>query len=221
MKAIEAIIVAAGEGSRFGGPKQFASLKGKAVVDWSLETFDSHPQVAAMTLVVKDEVAIKRYAGRFQKLKAVVKGGQKRQDSVWAGLTRIDPEVTDVVLVHDGVRPLVTPPLISRVIEATLKWKAAVPALPIEETLKVVDKDQVLFTLDREPLVRVQTPQGFDYSVLDKALRQAQQDGYYATDEATLVERMGKTVAVVKGDWRNIKITTPLDLELAEVLIDL
>ncbi|MFQ5722727.1 MAG: 2-C-methyl-D-erythritol 4-phosphate cytidylyltransferase, partial [Candidatus Aminicenantales bacterium] len=98
MKAIEAIIVAAGEGSRFGGPKQFASLKGKAVVDWSLETFDSHPQVAAMTLVVKDEVAIKRYAGRFQKLKAVVKGGQKRQDSVWAGLTRIDPEVTDVVL---------------------------------------------------------------------------------------------------------------------------
>ena len=221
MKKVEAIIVAAGEGSRFGRAKQFIPLKGKAVVDWSLEVFDTHPQVDGITLVVRDKAAIRRYIGRFQKLKAVVKGGPKRQDSVWAGLNSIDSGASAVILVHDGVRPLVSPPLISRVIEATFKWQAAVPALPIEETVKVVDKGQVVFTLDREPLVRVQTPQGFFYSVLEEALRLAQEEGYYATDEASLVERMGKKVAVVKGDWRNIKITTPQDLKLAEVLSEL
>ncbi len=220
MKTVAAIIVAAGEGSRFGQAKQFVPLRGKTVLDWSLEKFEAHQQVTAIILVVKDEAAARKYLDRFQKLKAVVKGGPKRQDSVRAGLARIDPEVTDVVLVHDGVRPLVTHQLISRIIEAAFQWQAAVPALPIEETVKAVDNEQVISTLDRSKLVRVQTPQGFFYSVLEEAFRRAKQEGYYATDEAALVERLGRKVAVVKGEWRNIKITTRQDLKIAEALID-
>jgi len=220
MKRISAIIVAAGEGKRFGFSKQFALLRGKAVLDWTLEKFESHPLVDEIILVLPDEKRKAKYLSSYRKIKAIVRGGKKRQDSVFKGFEQIDPRETGIVLVHDGVRPLVSEALISRVIEETLKKEAVIPALPIEETLKEVSGQDVIRTVDRSGLCRVQTPQGFFYSILKQALEKAEEEGFDGTDEAMLVERTGKKVFWVEGDPRNVKITTPADLRIAEALFD-
>lgn len=220
MKVVSAIIVAAGEGRRFGSAKQFALIKGKPVIDWSLERLEVHEKIAETILVVRDERGKDKYFDRYLKLKAVVKGGEKRQDSVIAGFNQINPEKTGIVLVHDGVRPLVGEDLISRIIEAAEKWGAAIPVLPIEDTVKLVEGKVISRTLDRSKLFRVQTPQGFFYSILNEALKKAIEDGFYGTDEAALVERIGGKVFAVKGDSLNIKITDKEDLRIAEALIE-
>lgn len=219
MKRISVIIAAAGEGKRFGSAKQFTKLKGKPVLDWALETFDSHVKVTDIILVVKEDWLREKYMRNFQKLCAVVHGGEKRQDSVLAGFERVAPEKDGIVLVHDGVRPLVEKDLISRVIEAAGKEGAAIPGIPFEDTIKQVKKERVFRTLDRTALVRVQTPQGFSYDILEEALIKAKSDNFYGTDEASLVERLEKEVYVVAGDTRNIKITSPEDIQIAEALV--
>ncbi len=184
-----------------------------------LETFDSHVKVTDVILVVKEDWLREKYMSRFQKLCAVVHGGEKRQDSVMAGFNRVVPEKDGIVLVHDGVRPLVEKGLISRVIEAAEKEGAAIPGIPFEDTIKQVKEDRVFRTLDRTALVRIQTPQGFSYNILEEALAKAKEDDFYGTDEASLVERLEKEVCVVVGDTRNIKITSPEDIQIAEALV--
>jgi 2-C-methyl-D-erythritol 4-phosphate cytidylyltransferase len=220
MSKVTAIIVAAGEGRRFGLSKQFALLGGKPVLDRCLEIFEAHKKVAAIVLVLKDIGFKKEYLKRYRKIVAVAKGGKRRQDSVFSGFHQIDPEKAEIVLVHDGVRSLVSEDLIDRIIEATRKAGAAVPAIPVGDTIKLVEGDEVSRTLDREQLFRVQTPQGFSYPIIKAALDKAKEDNFYGTDEASLAERIGKKVFVVQGDPKNIKITTPEDLKIAEAFLE-
>ena len=219
MKKVSAIIVAAGEGKRFGSAKQFAPLKGKPILDWTLETFEDHVKVTEIILVVKEDWLRKKFISRYKKLVAVIRGGEKRQDSVMAGFNQLKPDQTDIVLVHDGVRPLVGKDLISRIIEATEQKGAAIPALSLEDTIKRVEGERVVKTLDRLTLFRIQTPQGFFYTTLERALRKAKEDNFYGTDEASLVERIGEKVYIVEGNTQNIKITSPEDIHIAEALL--
>jgi 2-C-methyl-D-erythritol 4-phosphate cytidylyltransferase len=220
MSEVTAIIVAAGEGIRFGFSKQFALLGGKPVLDRCLEKFEAHKKVAAIVLVLKDAGQEQEYLKRFGKIVVVAKGGKRRQDSVFSGFSQVDPKKTEIVLVHDGVRSLVSENLIDRVIEAARQAGAAVPAIPVEDTIKLVEGNEVSRTLERKQLFRVQTPQGFSYPILKEALDKAKQENFYGTDEASLVERIGKKVFVVEGDQKNIKITTPEDLKIAEALLE-
>jgi 2-C-methyl-D-erythritol 4-phosphate cytidylyltransferase len=220
MSKVTAIIVAAGEGKRFGFSKQFALLRGRSVLDRCLEIFEAHKKVTAIVLVLKDVGLKNEYLKRYRKVVAVAKGGKRRQDSVLSGFHQVDTEKAEIVLVHDGVRSLVSENLIDRIIDATRKAGAAVPAIPVEDTIKLVEGDEVSRTLDRDKLVRVQTPQGFSYKILKAALDKAKEENFYGTDEASLAERIGKRVMVVQGDHKNIKITTPEDLKIAEAFLE-
>jgi 2-C-methyl-D-erythritol 4-phosphate cytidylyltransferase len=220
MDKVTAIVVAAGEGQRFGAPKQYARLRDKPVLEWCLGSFDSHMQVMEIVLVLASDIEKEEYIRRFPKITAVVTGGKHRQDSVMAGFSVIDPAKTEIVVIHDGVRPLADHALISRVIAATKEKGAAVPVIVIDDTVKAVEGDKVLRTVDREQLRRVQTPQGFSYPILKTALTQAKKDNILSTDEAVLVERMGHDIVAVEGDPRNIKITTVDDIRVAEVYLE-
>lgn len=220
MIKVSAIIVAAGAGKRFGSAKQFALLRGKSVLERSLEAFAAHPEVDEIVLVLPTDEDGIRYRERGGKVVAVVPGGERRQDSVVRGLERLDSGPADIVLVHDAVRPLVSEEVISRVIAKARECGAAVAAVPVEDTIKEAAGGVVVRTLERENLQRVQTPQAFAREVLERALRKAREDEFYGTDEAALVERTGHPVAVVLGDRRNIKITTAADLKIAEALLE-
>lgn len=220
MSGAAAIIVAAGAGTRFGALKQFAYLRAKPVLEWTLERFEAHAEVDTVVLVLPDEQDLKHYRMRYPKIVDIVRGGERRQDSVWQGFRLLIAAAPEVVLVHDGARPLAGADLISRVIAAARADGAAVPVLPIEDTIKEVRDGRVAGTVDRTHLVRTQTPQGFRYDVLKKALDEARRDRFYGTDEAALVERIGLPVTAVAGDPRNIKITTPVDIPVAEALLD-
>ena len=220
MTGASAIVVAAGAGKRFGQKKQFAYLRAKPVLEWTLERFQAHPEVGSIVLVLPDEQDLKHYRLRYAKILDIVRGGDKRQDSVWQGFRLLAATAPDVVLVHDGARPLVPADLISRVIAAARADGAAVPVLPVEDTLKEVREGRVAQTVDRSLLARAQTPQGFRFDVLSRALDAARKARFYGTDEASLVERIGLAVTAVAGDARNIKITTPIDIPIAEALLD-
>jgi len=220
MDRVTAIIVAAGEGRRFGLAKQFAPLKGKTVLDWCLERFQRYDAVDDIILVLGEVSKIQEYRQRYKKVASVVRGGERRQDSVYSGLGCVDERKTELVLVHDGVRPLVGEDLIGRVIEAAGEKGAVIPVLPVEDTIKRVEGERVIQTEDRTRLFRSQTPQGFSCSLLKEAFIRAREEGFYGMDEASLVERMGKEVFIIQGDPKNIKITTQDDLRVAEVLIE-
>lgn len=217
-KKTSVIVVAAGEGKRFGSAKPFALIKGRTVLDRCLEVFDKHEGVFEIILVLRKPEEEKQRIGRFTKISKFVKGGRRRQDSVFMGFQAVDPSFASVVLVHDAARPLVTRDLIDRVIEAASTTGAAVPAIPVSDTIKRVEENRVCHTLERQGLYRCQTPQGFTYEVLKNAL--AKQNDEEATDEAVFVEKMGHPVCIVDGDPRNIKITIPHDLKIAEVFFE-
>lgn len=219
MMKVTAIIVAAGKGRRFGGPKQFALLKGRPVLERTLEKFQSHDKVDEIVLVLPDLKHKDRYLRRYRKIKAVIQGGRHRQDSVLNGVRQLEPDGAGIVLVHDGVRPLVSGELINRVIRAAVRAGAAVPALPMEETVKEVEGGKVIRTLERPRLFRIQTPQGFAYRNLISSMEKAARRKSYATDEAGLIEQSGGKVVVVEGEATNVKITTLNDLRLAEVIL--
>jgi len=220
VNGVSAIIVAAGAGKRFGQPKQFAYLRAKPVLEWTLERFQAHAEVGAIALVLPDERDLKHYRLRYPKIVDIVRGGDRRQDSVWQGFRLLAAAAPEIVLVHDGARPLAGADLISRVIAAARTGGAVVPVLPVEDTIKEVREGRVTATVDRTLLVRAQTPQGFRYAVLSEALEAARRDRFYGTDEAALVERIGLPVTTVPGDPRNIKITTPVDIPVAEALLN-
>lgn len=204
-----AVVVAAGSGTRFGGAKQFAPLLGRPVVDWSVD--------AAKT--VCDGVVLVVPPGSAERAGAhgadvVVVGGPTRAASVRAGLAAV-PKDTDVIVVHDGARPLASPALFRAVVGAVSGGAdAAVPGLAVSDTVKRVDGTAVVETVARGGLVTVQTPQAFRAG----PLRDAHAAGPEATDDAAVVEAAGTTVRVVPGDRRNIKVTTPEDLAVAEAL---
>jgi 2-C-methyl-D-erythritol 4-phosphate cytidylyltransferase/2-C-methyl-D-erythritol 2,4-cyclodiphosphate synthase len=213
-----AIIPAAGQGRRMGAstPKQYLELHGTPILIWTLQALMAHPSLAGVVLVVPagDEILVQsmlqkhKVPGHIQ----VVAGGATRRDSVAAGLAVL-PGDCDIVLVHDGARPLITPEVIDRVVQAA-RMGAVTAALPMQETVKEVDGGVVTRTVDRSRLWSVQTPQGFPHALLCKA--HALPDDGEATDDCSLVERLGETVGVVMGTPENIKITTPADLALAE-----
>ncbi|HEX5139261.1 MAG TPA: 2-C-methyl-D-erythritol 4-phosphate cytidylyltransferase [Planctomycetota bacterium] len=201
------ILVAAGEGRRFGGPKAFADLAGKSLLEWAAAPFASF----------RDRVAVLRREdlprARLPGWKTVA-GGPRRRDSVANGLASLDPS-TPLVLIHDAARPLASAALVERVLAAAARHPAVVPAIPLVDTVKRVRGDVVVETLDRASLVAVQTPQAFRTDILRRALR----DPRDATDEAALVEGLGEPVVTVAGDRLNVKITTGEDLDLVRVLL--
>jgi 2-C-methyl-D-erythritol 4-phosphate cytidylyltransferase len=206
-----AVVVAGGSGQRFGRLKQFALLGHRPVVEWAVAA--CRPSASGVVLVVPPGCA----DGRDHGADVVVEGGASRAESVRCGLSAV-PEDAEVIVVHDAARPLASHALFGAVIDAVTAGGAggAIPALPVSDTIKVVDGAQnVTATLDRTTLVAVQTPQAFAAALL----RRAHAGGTEATDDAALVEALGATVRVVPGDPRNLKITTPADLGTAEHLL--
>lgn len=223
---VAAIIPAGGAGSRFGHvqPKQFLELAQWPVLAHTLSRFDQTSSVDRVILVIPEghehyvrSAILERFG--FQKVIRVVTGGESRQDSVYNGFLALEDDV-ELVLVHDAVRPLVRVKLIEEVIREARKFGAAIAAIPVRNTLKLVESEAVVQTLDRSELWEAQTPQVFDRVWLAEALSAARQDGYVGTDEACLLERIGRPVRVVRGTADNIKITLPEDLILAESLLE-
>ncbi len=221
---VSVIIVAAGESKRFKGSiaKPYLMLGLKPVIIRTLSVFFEESLVDEIILVIHQSQAgqIKKLLSDFSmKLKKVVLGGEKRQDSVARGLKEISPR-SGIVLVHDGVRPLVRKELINEVIKEAESFGAVVPAVPCQDTIKELDKKkEVVKTLRRRALWAVQTPQGYRKELLLSAHEKAKLDDYYGTDDAELVEYLGHPVKVIDGSKENIKITTPLDLILAEAIL--
>jgi len=215
-----AIIVASGKGLRFGQRKQYVYLKGKQVLEYSVETFNSHPLIDEIILVLDSPIRGESLKEKYDKVKEIVKGGKRRTDSVYSGLRKINCKEEDLILIHDGVRPLVSRDLITRVIEKAKEKKAAIPVIAIEDTVKFCEEDRVIKTLERDRIFRVQTPQAFTWKILKEAFNKAYSEGYTGSDEAYLVEKLGLEVYTVEGDMRNIKITTPFDLKLVEFYLE-
>jgi 2-C-methyl-D-erythritol 4-phosphate cytidylyltransferase len=226
MTNVTVLIPAAGQGRRMGTAlsKQYLEVGDRPILAHTLAVFQQHPKIDQIYVIASPEAVdycraeiVERFA--LSKVKAVVAGGPERQSSVWLGLQACDAGEDDLVLVHDGVRPLLTGACIDRLLTVVAKVGACVVAVPVKDTIKEVESGMVRSTPDRQRLWQVQTPQGFRAGLLRRAHQQALREGYRGTDDAALVERLGETVAVVEGDYRNIKITTAEDLLLASALL--
>ncbi|MDQ1558521.1 MAG: 2-C-methyl-D-erythritol 4-phosphate cytidylyltransferase [Pyrinomonadaceae bacterium] len=219
-----AIIVAAGRGTRAGGgePKQFRALAGVPLIIHTLRRFEACAAIDEIVLVAPAEEASAHVAaarGELKKVTRVVEGGATRTGSVWRGLESVPDGEIEIVAVHDGVRPFVTPEEIARTVRAAAESGAAVLCAPVVDTIKVCEGGRVARTLPRESLRRALTPQCFRYELLRRAYEHAHAAGVEATDDAALVEMLGAQIAVVEGDARNIKLTRPEDFALAEILL--
>jgi len=224
MKVI-ALVPAAGFGRRLGyrRAKPFISLVDKPVLAHTLTILQQAKKINAIILIVDKkqlESAVRLVSCyRINKVKAIVSGGRTRSGSVRNGLKAIS-EKTDFVLIHDAARPLLTVRLVNDCIEAALRYKAVVCALPCSATIKSVDKNNnVIMTLDRNRLWQIQTPQIFSYSLIKKAYGQRLMKEKYCFDDASLVERLPHKVKVIPGLETNIKITTPKDLQIARAIL--
>ena len=221
-----AILPAAGLGTRMAGPqpKQFLSLAGIPILIHSLRAFAAVERVSALYVAVRKaemdrveaDVAEYGFGGRVH----VVEGGDTRQESVVNALAAVPAAAEDIVLVHDAVRPLIDTVTIDRTIDAVAQYGAAIVGFPAVDTIKQVERTAhgalITATIPREFIVHAQTPQGFRFGLLQKAMTEAMEDGFTGTDESSVVERAGYAVAVVHGSQVNLKITQPGDLELAE-----
>lgn len=220
------IVPAAGLGRRMGGTtaKQYLPLAGVPLLVHTLQRAAAEAVVEDIILVVPPdqvdwcrEEIVKRY--RLEKVSRVVAGGRERQDSVYQGLRQLPPNC-EWVAVHDGARPLLPYGLLSRVAAELGRFQAVIAAVPVTDTIKSASPDQlVTATLDRRQLWAVQTPQGFWAPLLIRAHRAAREEGFYATDDSALVERLGVKVKIVMGSYQNLKVTTGEDLERAELLL--
>jgi len=207
--------------------KQFTELGGTPILIHTLRRFAAVDAVSEIWIALRESeiagfrIRLESEAKEVIKKKIeLVVGGEHRQQSVQHALQAIAAAADDIVLVHDAVRPLVTREIIQKVIDAAKKYGAAIAGLPAVDTVKQVERTAegalIKATIPRAGIVMAQTPQGFRYAVIKKAFDEASADGLFGTDEASLVERSGHDVAVVMGSPRNIKITTPADMELAE-----
>jgi 2-C-methyl-D-erythritol 4-phosphate cytidylyltransferase len=222
-----AIIAAGGKGKRFQSAqsKQLVPLKNKPLFCWSLKTFQSEKSIDQIVFVYpadEEEQIYRKWldAERFTKA-LLVKGGPARYDSVRNGFHAITKaNENDVVLIHDAARPLLSSGLMKDVLAAAAEHGAAIPLLAVPETVKEVANEQIIRTLKRDQLFLAQTPQGFRHGILKKAYANAESHGAHWTDEAMLVEAAGHKVSAVAGEKRNLKVTDPDDLRLAEFYLE-
>lgn len=224
---VSVIIPAAGSGSRIGGAvkKQFLLLGTKPVLVHTLQRFEQCPDVDEVAVAVPEEAIVeteklvKQY--RLHKVHRVVAGGMKRQDSVFYALRRLTLHDSDIVLVHDGVRPFIEPKRISQLIQSCREYDAAVLAVQPKDTIRRSNGGEFFNQmLDRSALWLVQTPQAFKAGLFRRAFELARQEKFYSTDDAALVERLGVKVKIIEGSYDNIKITTKEDLELGMLILE-
>ncbi len=221
---VTAVIAAGGVARRMGGVnKQLMLIAGKPVLAHTLNAFESHPVVDNVVIVTRgeatDEVRQLVAENGFEKVVAYAPAGRERQDSVWSGIQAC-PKETEIVCVHNGANPLVTPEEITACVEAAKKHGAAVVAVRVKDTIRVVDGQMFsVKTLDRKELWAMQTPQCICFDLAKRAFEKAFADGFYGTDDVQLVERLGEKVKVVEGSYENFKITTPEDALSAEKIL--
>ena len=220
-----AIIAAAGQGTRMGGKraKQFLELAGIPIIIHTLRAFEQCEVIQEIIVVLPapesaEFLALADSYG-LRKLAQVIPGGVTRADSVLRGLRAVREAAAEIVAVHDGVRPFVTAEEITRTVEAARTCDAAILVAPLTDTIKAVEQGHVVRTHDREQLRRALTPQCFRYSLLRRAYEQADVFDPELTDESVLVERLGVEVKIVEGSARNIKITKPEDIAIAEIIL--
>lgn len=222
LKQCGAVIVAAGSASRMGGiDKVMASLGGEPMIVRTVRAFENCDAISSIVIVTREDLIrpISGLCKDMSKVAAVVAGGSSRQESVHLGLNAL-PKGTKLAAVHDGARPLISWQVIDRVVRAANTYGAAAPAIPVKDTIKVVAGGLVRETPDRSALMAVQTPQIFDFDLLRGALKKAEEDGAAVTDDCSAVERTGMKIKIVEGDERNLKVTTPMDLKIAELLLE-
>lgn len=217
-----AVIVAAGSASRMGGiDKVMAPLKGEPMILRTVRAFQECDAIREIVVVTRPDliVPISDLCHDYSKIRMVVAGGDSRQESVERGLGALSEQMK-MAAVHDGARPLITWQVIDRTVRAAHTYGAAAPGIPVKDTIKVVTGGVITQTPDRASLQAVQTPQVFDLDLLKGALKKAKEDGAQVTDDCSAVERLGMSVRIVEGDERNIKVTTPLDLKIAELFLE-
>jgi len=223
---IAAIIPAGGAGIRMGQkiPKPYLSFASAPIVVHTLRVFQESDLIDDIFLVVqeKDKAYVEEdviHPYSLNKVRAIIPGGKERQDSTHNALPFLQSD-HEIVVIHDGVRPLIEQALLERTIDAAIKDGAAIPGVPVKDTVKrVLPSGEVDMTIDRENLYLIQTPQAFRKEILAKAYEMAYKEQFYGTDDASLVERLGIPVKVIRGSYENIKITTPDDLLLAEYFV--
>jgi len=218
-----AVILAAGRGERMMGlNKLFAEIDGEPVLAHTLRAFELCPEVDEIIVVARPEeigdigVLINEYG--FSKVSKVIRGGERRQDSVYSGLMEVSPK-SQLAAIHDGARPLVTQRLIEETIKAAAEYNAAAPGVPVKDTIKVVKSGEVVSTPDRATLFAIQTPQVFKTDIIKAALTDVIRTKAEITDDCMAVEKLGLTVKITQGDYDNIKITTPSDLIVADAIL--
>jgi len=222
LKYCGAVIVAAGTASRMGGiDKVMAPLCGVPVIVRTVQAFQDCDAIREIVVVTRQEliVPIMDLCHGFDKVRAVVVGGSSRPQSVEHGLAALSDKVK-LAAIQDAARPLVSCQVIDRTVRAANSFGAAAPAIPVKDTIKEVKGGIVAKTPDRSTLQAVQTPQVFDVDLLRGALKKAVRENISITDDCSAVELMGMSVKIVEGDERNLKITTPLDLKMAELLLE-
>lgn len=222
LKRCGAVIVAAGSASRMGGiDKVMAPLGGTPMVARTAAAFQNCDAIAEIVIVTRPDLIrpISALCAGMDKVRAVVAGGSSRQESVWLGLNALSEDI-QLAAIHDGARPLVSNLVIDRTVRAANSYGAAAPAVPVKDTIKVVKGGLVEKTPDRATLQAVQTPQVFDFDLLRGALKQEEEEKAAVTDDCSAVERLGMKVKIVEGDERNLKVTTPMDLKIAEMLLE-
>lgn len=216
------VVAAAGSSRRMGRDKLLEPLDGQSVILRTLRALEDCPYIHEIIIVTRPDLLVElgalcRDAG-LGKVTQVLLGGATRLESVYRGVNQAPPKAK-LIAVHDGARPLVSQELLASVITAAARCHAAAPAVELKDTVKETDGVQVLTTLDRSRLRCVQTPQVFDADLLRSALQKAVDDNADVTDDCSAVERLGATVALVPGEERNLKLTTPLDLAVAETIL--
>ena len=222
LKYCGAVIVAAGSASRMKGiDKVMAPLQGEPMILRTIRNFQECDCISEIVIVTREDLIlpIRELCAGMDKVTAVVAGGDSRQESVGNGLNALSKKVK-LAAIQDGARPFGTWQLIDRVVRAANSYGAAAPAIPVKDTIKVVSGGVVTNTPDRKTLNAVQTPQVFDLDLLRAALKKAKEDGAEVTDDCSAVERLGMSIKIVEGDERNIKITTPMDLKIAELILE-
>ena len=223
-----AIIVAAGSGKRMNQKgkrlkKQYLPLANQPILIHTLETFEKLKDISEIILVLPEREIdyfkncwLKKYT--FLKIKKIVSGGARRQNSVYKGLREVSKDCK-LIVIHDGVRPLVKRKIITKAIKAASLYGASIVGVPVNETIKVVKNGFVNFTLKRDNLWSVQTPQVFKHNLIKKAYLKTKQERFSVNDDAELVERLNKKIKLVLGNYENIKITTPEDLIVAREIL--
>ena len=220
-----AIIVAAGQGKRMNSKlnKILLTLDDKPIIHHSIKPFQESGLIDDIIIVAnKDSIEeITKLKSQFPKIKKVIQGGEYRQDSVYNGIKSLEAKEDDIILIHNGANPFISKNLIEETIKNAKQFGAAAVAIKAKDTIKETDKDNLVKkTLDRYNLWQMQTPQAMTYSLAIKAFEKAKKDNYYGTDDVELIERLGNKVKIVESSQENFKLTTPIDLENAKLLMN-